>query len=263
MESEVKTVVCPNCGASAHNLHNCEFCGSFLVQRAAEGKDLLNYVKHASAYKSVGLEKVLKKYTEILQQHPNNFLMASVKVNDQYPLQFLPRFTFALLRGETPEEGCYGLCLYLSCNQLSKHNALARFQNSTVYSAFSILYDHQGNFGTVFLADFGWDYLGATALALQLLEDVFCIPTQETTYEIYDSFTLEEGDELVHSVTYNSHGEVIESRGAGKDEFASYDVAAPQASQAAEEEESNSVEWKKWLFWIAVGIGCSLLRLLF
>lgn len=32
MENQIKTVVCPNCGANTTNLHNCEYCGSALVQ---------------------------------------------------------------------------------------------------------------------------------------------------------------------------------------------------------------------------------------
>lgn len=32
MENQIKTVVCPNCGANATNLQNCEYCNSILVR---------------------------------------------------------------------------------------------------------------------------------------------------------------------------------------------------------------------------------------
>lgn len=35
MENQIKTVICPNCGANATNLQNCEYCGSILVQCSA------------------------------------------------------------------------------------------------------------------------------------------------------------------------------------------------------------------------------------
>ena len=57
MESEVKTVVCPNCGASAHNLNNCEFCGSLLVRFTDKGIDESNY-RHES-FRFEGIEDAL------------------------------------------------------------------------------------------------------------------------------------------------------------------------------------------------------------
>lgn len=49
--SEVSTIVCPNCGASTSNIHNCEFCGSALVQFAAKdvAVDSSKYGKEAKA----------------------------------------------------------------------------------------------------------------------------------------------------------------------------------------------------------------------
>lgn len=45
--SELKTYVCPNCGASTTNTQNCEYCGSLLVRFAEKGIDISN-----TSYKS-------------------------------------------------------------------------------------------------------------------------------------------------------------------------------------------------------------------
>ena len=38
--SELKTFVCPNCGANTTNAQNCEYCGSLLVRFVEKGIDL-------------------------------------------------------------------------------------------------------------------------------------------------------------------------------------------------------------------------------
>ena len=40
MDGQVKTVVCPNCGANTSNAHNCEYCGSLLVRYVAAHKEV-------------------------------------------------------------------------------------------------------------------------------------------------------------------------------------------------------------------------------
>ena len=45
--AELKTYVCPNCGASTTNTQNCEYCGSLLVRFAEKGIDISN-----TSYKS-------------------------------------------------------------------------------------------------------------------------------------------------------------------------------------------------------------------
>ena len=38
MEKQIQAIVCPNCGANAHNHLNCEYCGSILVRFADESQ---------------------------------------------------------------------------------------------------------------------------------------------------------------------------------------------------------------------------------
>lgn len=43
MENQIKTVVCPNCGANATNLQNCEYCNSILVRCYAAQANGVNF----------------------------------------------------------------------------------------------------------------------------------------------------------------------------------------------------------------------------
>lgn len=61
---QTKTVVCPNCGAAATNLKNCEYCGSLLV-RFIDNNILLDESKYG--HKAIvfnGLKEALKRNLE-------------------------------------------------------------------------------------------------------------------------------------------------------------------------------------------------------
>ena len=61
MELETKTIVCPNCGASTHNFHNCEYCGSLLVRFVRQNKAIDERRYGLGAKPLPGLEDELKK----------------------------------------------------------------------------------------------------------------------------------------------------------------------------------------------------------
>lgn len=61
MDGQVKTVVCPNCGANTKNYHNCEYCGSLLVRYAAENKEVDKTVFGDTVPDIPGLKEELKK----------------------------------------------------------------------------------------------------------------------------------------------------------------------------------------------------------
>lgn len=50
--SELKTYVCPNCGANTTNAENCEYCGSLLVRFVEKGIDLsaTNYTSNDAVF---------------------------------------------------------------------------------------------------------------------------------------------------------------------------------------------------------------------
>jgi len=70
MENHLQTLVCPNCGASTTNHHNCDYCGSILVRFAAQNiaVDQTKYGKNAVTIP--GLKEELKK--NLLFQETNN-----------------------------------------------------------------------------------------------------------------------------------------------------------------------------------------------
>ena len=79
MEVQVKTAVCPNCGANATNLHNCEYCGSMLVRcydaintdancKENNEKEVLKLFGK-SAYTHVGLCKRVKNIINLSQKY--------------------------------------------------------------------------------------------------------------------------------------------------------------------------------------------------
>ena len=61
MESQVTTIVCPNCGANTSNYHNCEYCGSLLVRYAAEHKTVDEKTFGKDAPEIAGLREELEK----------------------------------------------------------------------------------------------------------------------------------------------------------------------------------------------------------
>lgn len=61
MESQVTTIVCPNCGANTSNAHNCEYCGSILVRYTAQNKAVDEKTFGKEVPEIVGLKEALKK----------------------------------------------------------------------------------------------------------------------------------------------------------------------------------------------------------
>ena len=179
MENQVQTIVCPNCGANATNHHNCEFCGSFLVQRAALGIDVSRYVEASSKYSNKGIETALKMYSDILQEHPEDnhlvFQAPSVFILPQY-LDHEPHTGFKITVHST---------------DLEREGVLGKFRNSPLIEAFesyhSITTDSNGYCfeSTNYVSNFGYDAEGASKVVLQLME-ILGVKVEEASYEIYD-----------------------------------------------------------------------------
>ena len=64
MDNQLHTIVCPNCGASASNHQNCEYCGSLLVRFADKNISIDENQFGHSAFKFSGLEEALTKNLE-------------------------------------------------------------------------------------------------------------------------------------------------------------------------------------------------------
>ena len=71
MELQVKTVVCPNCGANSTNLHNCEYCGSLLVRFVDKGIDISNTSYNSGDDVYPGLLTELRNNLRLQLENPN------------------------------------------------------------------------------------------------------------------------------------------------------------------------------------------------
>lgn len=69
--SELKTYVCPNCGANTTNTQNCEYCGSLLVRFVEKGIDLsqTSYTNNDAIFP--GLIEELRRNLKLQEENPN------------------------------------------------------------------------------------------------------------------------------------------------------------------------------------------------
>lgn len=69
--SELKTFVCPNCGANTTNTQNCEYCGSLLVRFVERGIDLshTSYTSNDTVFP--GLIEELRRNLKLQEENPN------------------------------------------------------------------------------------------------------------------------------------------------------------------------------------------------
>ena len=68
---ELKTYVCPNCGANTTNAQNCEYCGSLLVRFVEKGIDLshTSYLNNNAVFP--GLVEELKRNLKLQSENLN------------------------------------------------------------------------------------------------------------------------------------------------------------------------------------------------
>ena len=82
MDNLVQTVVCPNCGASTHNFHNCEYCGSLLVRFVYQNK-AIDEQRYGKVAKPIpGLEDELKKNLSLQKTCGSGFTITTMAYID-------------------------------------------------------------------------------------------------------------------------------------------------------------------------------------
>lgn len=71
---ELKTYVCPNCGANTTNAQNCEYCGSLLVRFVEKGIDLshTSYLNNNAVFP--GLVEELKRNLKLQSENPKKWV---------------------------------------------------------------------------------------------------------------------------------------------------------------------------------------------
>lgn len=241
MDNQVQSIVCPNCGANPTNHQNCEYCGSFLIKFAAEGRDISNYLKDAARFSSSGLEKVLHEYTDLFTKYPDAGLCWELDWNGNPIIGLTPASLYSSEFGP-------GYAIDFKSDALKQVNALGRFLNSSAYEvfdSFSGLVNDNGEPVDLYLANFGYDYKGAMRLILQLLEDVFKVPLEETDSSIF--LQPGDGNVVVDYISYNCKGDRIKRGGLGFNDFEEITTknVSDNKAQIVQEQQDNEEAGKK------------------
>lgn len=87
---EVKTIVCPNCGANVTNLKNCEYCGSILVRYIDKGVAIDEKIYGKNVLVIPGLEEELKKNLSLQEiRGENQLVITTMAISDRRGYQIL------------------------------------------------------------------------------------------------------------------------------------------------------------------------------
>ena len=91
MEKQLTTIVCPNCGASTKNTHNCEYCGSMLV-RFSDRHISCDENKYGKPARSIpGLEMALKNNLSLqISESDSDITVTQINGSSGGFLQILP-----------------------------------------------------------------------------------------------------------------------------------------------------------------------------
>ena len=197
---DVKTLVCPHCGANATNTQNCEYCGSLLIRFADKGIDI-SHTSYLSDCKYPGLVAELKKNlmlqaeqtdkvcTDITWMTPDELNAITIGKSGMF------HWSDGTLTGLGDKSG--GLTIVLDFHTYSNpsyfdlnrndmlrfnrntENLLQRFKNIKSYPLFSSHFSSCTNWqgysmsGLEYAIDFGKDVEGAAALVSEILSQVY------------------------------------------------------------------------------------------
>lgn len=188
--AELKSYVCPNCGANTTNAQNCEYCGSLLVRFVEKGIDLshTSYLNDNAVFP--GLVEELKRNLKLQSENPK------VVVATDLNKMFDNRYDFLIIVNSlywqdgtvSPEfDGSKkGLCIglsfttYMDVANNKEFNdemdaQLARFRQLDSFSLFTAhnctFKDGYGRsrYGRSYAINFGEDAEGAARLVSEIL----------------------------------------------------------------------------------------------
>lgn len=205
---ELKTYVCPNCGANTTNAQNCEYCGSLLVRFVEKGIDLshTSYLNDNAVFP--GLVEELKRNLKLQSENPRNGVST-----DLFKMFDNRKDSLCIMRGlswswsdgtVSPEfDGSKkGLCIVLGFStymdvannkefndeqdaQLAKFRQLDSFPLFTAHNCTFKDNNGRSRYGREYAINFGEDAEGAARLVSEILIKVRgWSPT-----EPYDMFT--------------------------------------------------------------------------
>lgn len=240
---ELKTYVCPNCGANTTNAENCEYCGSLLVRFVERGIDLSHTTYTNNDAIIAGLIPELKRNLQLQKDNPLGTVITTdiFKLNDDGSCASMNihssgcQLAWAddtIASFPTDKRGfriAVDFSTYAVDNTLidvntlrdfnSKMDAeLARFQRLDSFPLFTphqgAVTDDQGaaRYGREYAIDFGQDVEGAARLISEILIKVKGY-SQDT---VFDIFTNVGSDiERARNGWYAAHGIAVNDGCAG------------------------------------------------
>lgn len=182
MDNQVTSIVCPNCGASTKNHHNCDYCGSMLV-RFSEKNITCDDSKYGKSANSIpGLEMALKNNLS-LQEIGSDTEIALTQINSSSGLflQIVPSkdafFGFTPYASSFKPYGERGLILRLPFAIRSvdlgvadkERIKLERFKEMDCYELFTPV---ESVNATNYMIDFGEDYESASKMITSILSEI-------------------------------------------------------------------------------------------
>ena len=206
-ENGIKTYTCPNCGAQITNTHNCEYCGSSLVQFAVHGIDVTKTEYMNDDYVFPGLKEELEKNLKLQTEHPYSPVATEVfwEFPDGAVNPFSIRRSGSLvgwsdntpIELESRDKGLRIALDFCKFNDSSAHkefndrmdSKLSKFKKLDSFPLFTSHYSHSINpvdeterYGYQYALDFGEDVEGAARLVSEILIKVYGVSLEEDFY---------------------------------------------------------------------------------
>lgn len=242
--TEVKSYVCPNCGANTTNSQNCEYCGSLLVRFVEKGIDLSNTTYTNDCITFPGLAAELKKNLRLQEENPEECVVTDLyaKIGDTFECSGILRTGDCCWHdGQDIElgNGSDGLIVTESFNRYVDSNGnedynkemddrLSRFKQLDCFELFTshtcASVDEYGDkrYFREYAIDFGNDAEGAARLISEILQKV-------------KGWTLETNFDMLTNVGVDNcnkaRREWIEAHGFGKIEADDEDVNKKNVSE--------------------------------
>ncbi len=224
---EIKSYVCPNCGANTTNAQNCEYCGSLLVRFVERGIDLshTSYTNNSGVFP--GLIEELNRNLKLQEENPGVAVGTDLlkMVNTDYTssinimsgLEWQDDTVSPEFDGSDKKQLCIALNFdtYTDVSEPAKKEVnqrmdaeLAKFRQLDSFPLFtahncSYTNDDGSHYGREYAINFGEDAEGAARLISEILIKVRGWSPTDT----YDMFTnVGYNVERARNAWYEAHG---------------------------------------------------------
>lgn len=178
MDNQTSIIVCPNCGASTTNGHNCDYCGSLLVRFIAENKSVDKTTFGGDSTEILGLKEELRKnlsYQKIKKD--DEIVVTSIIDSNDNIVQVVETAHCNLgTVGENPFLGIYdkGITLRVTFETRNEDEDFAQSERTRLNwfkkQSYYFLFTQQNlPAGTYYYIDFGEDIENAAKLISAML----------------------------------------------------------------------------------------------